>query len=50
MTPTDIRNALFQMRDEPYRAFQAKLIPAVDPDAMIGCMIAFMIGTFFSTL
>ena len=36
MTPTEIRNALFQMRDEPYRAFQAKLIPAVDPDAMIG--------------
>ena len=36
MTPTDIRNALFQMRDEPYRAFQAKLIPTVDPDTMIG--------------
>ena len=36
MTPTEIRNALFQMRDEPYRNFQAKLIPAVDPDTMIG--------------
>ena len=36
MTPTEIREALFQMKDGPYRAFQAKLIPTVDPGAMIG--------------
>lgn len=36
MTPAEIRDALFQMRDEPYRAFQVKLIPTIDPDAMIG--------------
>ena len=36
MTPTEIRETLFQLRDEGYRDFQAKLIPGIDPDAMIG--------------
>ena len=36
MTPIEIREALFQLRDEEYRAFQAKLIPTVNPDAIIG--------------
>lgn len=31
-----IREALFQLRDEEYRAFQSKLIPTVDPAAFIG--------------
>ena len=32
----DIRKELFALRDEKYRDFQAKLIPTVDPDKMIG--------------
>ena len=32
----EIREALFRLRDEQYRDFQAKLIPTVDPNAMIG--------------
>ncbi|MBQ3478394.1 MAG: DNA alkylation repair protein, partial [Clostridia bacterium] len=36
MTPTEIREALFQLRDEEYRDFQAKLIPNVAPETMIG--------------
>ena len=36
MTPTEIREALFQLRDEEYRAFQVKLIPNIAPDTMIG--------------
>jgi len=36
MTPAEIRETLFQLRDEGYRDFQAKLIPGIDPDAMIG--------------
>ena len=36
MTPTEIREALFQLRDEEYRVFQARLIPTVEPDTMIG--------------
>jgi len=31
-----ITNELFSLRDIPYRDFQAKLIPTVDPDTMIG--------------
>ena len=34
--PEQIREALFGMRDETYRSFQIKLIPTVDPDAVIG--------------
>ena len=36
MTSTEIRDALFGMRDEPYRAFQVKLIPGMNPETMIG--------------
>ena len=36
MTPTEIREALFQLRDEEYRDFQVKLIPNVAPETMIG--------------
>ena len=36
MTPTEIREALYQLRDEEYRAFQVKLIPNIAPDTMIG--------------
>ena len=36
MTLTEIRDALFLLRDEPYRAFQSKLIPTMNPDDMIG--------------
>ena len=36
MTSTEIRDALFGMRDESYRAFQAKLIPTMNPETMIG--------------
>lgn len=36
MTPDDVREDLFQLRDEPYKAFQVKLIPTVSPDAVIG--------------
>jgi len=36
MTLNDIREALFELGDEKYRAFQDKLIPSVDPEAMIG--------------
>ena len=32
----EIRRELFRLRDEPYRAFQAKLIPTTDPDTIIG--------------
>ncbi len=32
----EIRNQLFQMRDEKYRDFQVKLIPSADPDSVIG--------------
>ena len=36
MTSTEIREALFQLRDEEYRRFQAKLIPSIAPETMIG--------------
>jgi len=36
MTPTEIRETLYQLRDEKYRAFQAKLIPTIAPETMIG--------------
>ena len=36
MTTYEIQKALFQLRDEAYRAFQGKLIPNVDPEALIG--------------
>ena len=36
MTPTEIHEALFQLRDEKYRAFQVKLIPNIAPETMIG--------------
>ncbi|MBE5996453.1 MAG: DNA alkylation repair protein [Lachnospiraceae bacterium] len=32
----DIRRELFQLRDEKYQVFQAKLIPGIDPSSMIG--------------
>ena len=32
----EIRKTLFQMKDEKYKAFQSKLIPAVDPEFFIG--------------
>ena len=34
--PGAIREELFRLRDEKYRDFQAKLIPTLDPAAMIG--------------
>ena len=36
MEYTKIRERLFELRDEKYRDFQAKLIPEVDPGRMIG--------------
>ncbi|MBQ7170966.1 MAG: DNA alkylation repair protein [Clostridia bacterium] len=36
MTTEKIREDLFSLRDEGYRAFQAKLIPTVAPDRIIG--------------
>lgn len=36
MTTDDIRSRLFALQDVPYRDFQAKLIPAIDPETMIG--------------
>ena len=36
MTTYEIQEELFQLRDEAYRAFQGKLIPNVDPEALIG--------------
>ena len=32
----DIRRKLFSLQDEEYRQFQAKLMPTVDPEKMIG--------------
>ena len=31
-----LREELFSMRDEKYKAFQEKLMPSVDPDSVIG--------------
>ena len=31
-----LRNELFSMRDDKYKAFQEKLMPSVDPDSVIG--------------
>ena len=36
MTPTQIRDELFRMQDESYRDFQVRLIPTMNPEAMIG--------------
>lgn len=36
MITEEIKTTLFQLQDEPYRDFQGKLIPTVDPDAIIG--------------
>ena len=36
MTTKEIRDTLFQLRDETYRALQIKLIPTMAPDAMMG--------------
>ena len=36
MTSSEIREALFQLRDEEYRRFQAGLIPGIAPETMIG--------------
>ena len=36
MTSFEIREALFQLRDEEYRRFQAGLIPGIAPETMIG--------------
>ena len=37
MTVSDtVRKMLFDMQDNDYKAFQAKLMPTVDPDAIIG--------------
>ena len=36
MNSTEIRKALYSMRDEKYAAFQAKLIPGMDAEKMIG--------------
>ena len=33
---TEIQKRLFQMRDLPYRDFQSRLIPGLDPETMIG--------------
>ena len=36
MITEEIRQALFEKQDIPYRDFQAKLIPGLDPETMIG--------------
>jgi len=36
MITDELRAKLFELRDLPYRDFQAKLIPTLPPDAMIG--------------
>lgn len=36
MTIQEIQKKLFEMQDLDYRAFHAKLIPNIDPDAVIG--------------
>lgn len=36
MEKTDIQRKLFSMQDETYRAFQAKLMPTIDPERVIG--------------
>ena len=36
MLVNEIRENLFAMRDEKYRDFQAKLIPTIDAETVIG--------------
>ena len=36
MSMEDIERSLFQLRDEGYRTLQAKIIPTVAPERMIG--------------
>ena len=36
MSQTKIVTELFRMQDKPYAAFQAKLLPSIDPDTVIG--------------
>ena len=39
MLVNEIRENLFAMRDEKYRDFQAKLIPTIDAETVIGVRI-----------
>ena len=39
MKQSDIEQKLFQLRDLPYKVFQEKLMPTVDPDTVIGVRI-----------
>ena len=36
---TDLKQQLFELRDENYKQFQCKLIPDIDPDTVIGIRI-----------
>ncbi|MBQ7446397.1 MAG: DNA alkylation repair protein [Eubacterium sp.] len=36
MITEEIRRKLFSLQDEPYKTFQVKLIPTIDPETMIG--------------
>ena len=36
MITEEIRRKLFSLQDEPYKTFQLKLIPTIDPETMIG--------------
>ena len=36
MTPNEITERLFEMQDGEYRLFQARLMPTVDPESIIG--------------
>lgn len=36
MAPENIREHLMEVREETYKAFQAKLIPTIDPDTILG--------------
>lgn len=42
MTNQEIEEVLFQNRDENYRNFQAKLLPTVDPETVIGVRTPFL--------
>lgn len=49
MNQNDIREVLFQNRDEKYRDFQIKLLPTVEPQTVIGVRTPFL-RTFAKTL
>ena len=36
MNPEEIRKRLYKLQDIPYREFQAKLIPSIDPEKVLG--------------